>query len=115
MGFTAFALAHVTFAVATKDERRSLFNRDTFADKPLLVAIGASLAVIVLTTTFGPLQRLLETTDLDLGQWLVCIGGALLVVALSELRKALVRRPLDDDGTDEAPAAPAIGELHPAG
>src|SRR5207302_3557460 len=42
MGFTTFALAHVFFAVTTKDERRSIFNLDTFADKPLLISIGAS-------------------------------------------------------------------------
>jgi Ca2+-transporting ATPase len=97
MGFTAFCLSHVFFAATTKDERRTMFNRDTFADKPFLISIGAALTAIVLTTTFGPLQRLLQTTELELEQWLVCIGGALTVVAISEIRKALVHRPLDEE------------------
>jgi Ca2+-transporting ATPase len=96
MGFTAFALTHVFFAVCTKDERRSIFNRDTLADKPLRVAAGLSLAVIVLETSLSPLQRLLQTTDLELQQWLVCIGVALVVPIVSELRKLLVRRPIDE-------------------
>jgi Ca2+-transporting ATPase len=100
MGLTTFALAHVFFAVCTKDERRSIFNLDTFADKPLLVSIGAALAAIVLTTTFGPFQRLLQTGELELEQWLVCIGAALVIVVASELRKLLIRRPLDEVSPD---------------
>ena len=42
MGFTTFALAHIFFAVSTKDERGSVFNLETFADKPLLISIGAA-------------------------------------------------------------------------
>jgi Ca2+-transporting ATPase len=96
IGLTTFSLAHVFFAVSTKDERRSVFNLDTFADKPLLVSVGASAAAIILTTTFAPFQRLLQTTDLDLGQWLVCIGVALVIPLVSEIRKAVVHRPLDE-------------------
>ncbi len=96
MGLTTFALSHVFFAIATKDERRSLFNLDTFADKPLLIAIGASVLAIVLTTTFAPLQRLLETSELSMEQWLVCIGAASSIAVISELRKLIVRRPVDD-------------------
>ena len=108
MGLTTFALSHVFFAVATKDERRSLFNLDTFADKPLLVSIGVALASIILTTSFAPFQRLLQTTDLEMPQWLVCIGAALLVPAVSEIRKAIIRRPIDT--ATEPPTAAAAGD-----
>jgi len=107
MGFTTFALTHVFFAVCTKDEQRSVFDRSTFADKPLLVAVGAALATIVLTTTFGPFQRLLHTGPLELEQWLVCIGAALVVPVVSELRKLLVRRSIDDARPAEAVITPA--------
>jgi Ca2+-transporting ATPase len=106
MGLTTFALSHVFFAVTTKDERRSLFNLDTFADKPLLISIGAAIGIIILTTTFAPFQRLLETAMLSLNQWLICIAGSLLIVVVSELRKALVKRPVDEQpGVDAAAAA----------
>ena len=84
--------AHAFFAVSTKDARRSVFNLDTFADTPLLVAVGAALATIVLTTTFGPFQRLLQTGPLELEQWLVCLAAALVVPVVSEVRKLFVRR-----------------------
>ncbi|HEY2814204.1 MAG TPA: HAD-IC family P-type ATPase, partial [Acidimicrobiales bacterium] len=104
MGFTTFALAHVFFAICTKDERRSIFNLDTFADKPLLISIGVSAAAIILTTSFGPFQRLLQTGDLELQLWLVCIGAALVVPVISELRKLLIRRPLDEAPVAASPA-----------
>ena len=40
MGFTAFCIAHVVFAVTTKDESRTMFNLDTFADKPATLSLG---------------------------------------------------------------------------
>jgi len=101
MALTTFALAHVAFAFATRDERRTVFTVDTLADKPLLIAGGLALATIVLTTTLSPLQRMLETTELELEHWLVCFSAAVLVVVVSEVRKLLVRRPIDQV---EAPA-----------
>ncbi len=107
MGLTTFALAHVFFALTTKDETRSLFNLDTFADKPLLIAVGASLVTIVLTTTLTPLQRLLDTRELEIDQWVTCIGMAFIVVVISELRKLLIRRPVVEEQATPAVHAPA--------
>ena len=93
LGFTAFSLTHVAFAFATKDEEKTIFDLDTLSDRPLLVWGGASIAAIILATTFGPFQRLLGTVELELGHWLVCIGAALIVLAVAEIRKlVLVRR-----------------------
>jgi Ca2+-transporting ATPase len=105
MGFTTFALSHVFFAICTKDERRSVFNLDTLSDKPLLIAVGLALATIVLTTTLAPFQRLLETGDLELEQWLVCIVASAFVPIACELRKLLYRRPIDEVD-DRAPVTP---------
>jgi Ca2+-transporting ATPase len=96
IGFTAFALTHIAFAFATKDERRSVFNLDTLADKPLLISAGLGLATCILVTTFGPFQRLLQTTALELEHWLIAIACALVVLAISEIRKLVIRRPLDE-------------------
>src|SRR4051812_26530059 len=63
MGFTAFAISHVFFAFTTKDERHSMFRMETLDDKPLLIAGAAAIGFIILTATFGPFQRLLQTTD----------------------------------------------------
>jgi Ca2+-transporting ATPase len=91
MGLTTFALSHVFFAIGVKDELRTMFNLDTFADKPLLTAIGASLGAIILATTLEPLQRMLHTTSLSMEQWLVCIGVSTITVMVTESRKFVLR------------------------
>ncbi|MBV8560092.1 MAG: HAD-IC family P-type ATPase, partial [Acidimicrobiia bacterium] len=96
MGFTTFALSHVFFAVCTKDERHSVFNLDTVNDRPLMIAAGAAALVIVLESVFAPLQRLLNFAAMNLQEWLICLGVALSIVVVSELRKLLVHRPLDE-------------------
>jgi Ca2+-transporting ATPase len=94
VGLTAFGLTHVAFAFATKDEQQSVFTTDTLADKPLMVSAAAAIGVTVLATTLSPFQRLLNTTELELEHWLVCIAAALAIVAVSEVRKLVLRRSI---------------------
>jgi Ca2+-transporting ATPase len=96
MGFTTFALAHVLFAICTKDEQRTVFNLDTVNDRPLMMAAGAAALVIILQTVFAPLQRLLDTQAMNLEEWLICAGTALSIVVVSELRKLLWPKALEE-------------------
>ncbi len=60
--------------------------------------------------TFGPLQRILDTTELTVQQWAICIVLASLIIVVAEVRK-LVRRRASASApaapTAPAPAAPA--------
>jgi hypothetical protein len=47
---------------------------------------------VVMATVLGPCQAILETTPLDVHQWLLCLGVALAIVVVSEIRKAVLRR-----------------------
>ena len=92
MGLVTFSLFNLFFSITTKDESSTAFTLDTFADKPVAVATAISLATIILATTFNPLESLLKTTPLSLGQWLACAVVAVSMVVVSEIRKAVVRR-----------------------
>jgi P-type Ca2+ transporter type 2C len=76
---------------------------DIFDDRRFLMMSGLSVVAIVLTTELRVLQRFLETTHLSFRQWLVCIGLGLLVVAVSEVRKVILRRG-EPAGAPEATA-----------
>ena len=65
----AFSVSNVAFSFATKDERRSVFSLDIMGDRPFLYATAASIATIVLMTEFGLFRRILDTTNLNLDQW----------------------------------------------
>ena len=95
-GMITFSVSNVAFSFATKDERRSVFSLDVIGDRPFLYATAASIVTIVLMTEFGFFRRILDTTNLDLDQWVVCILVGLLIIPVSEVRKLLLKTPLDE-------------------
>jgi Ca2+-transporting ATPase len=92
MGVVTFSLFSLFFSIATKDERRTVFSLDTFADKTFNIATGVSVLTLILATVLGPFEKLLTMTPLDVQQWIICIAVALSIIVISEIRKALKRR-----------------------
>ncbi|UBU09511.1 cation-translocating P-type ATPase [Nonomuraea gerenzanensis] len=92
MALTTFALFNLFFSIACRDETRSMFARGGTPDKPFLYASLLSVLAIVLSGGVDFFQRLLGTVDMDLGQWLVCIVVAGVIIPVSEVQKALARR-----------------------
>jgi Ca2+-transporting ATPase len=92
MGVVTFSLAGLLFSLATRDESTTVFSLETVSDKTLVRSTALTIVTLVVTTTLGPLQALLETVALDTGQWLVCIGAALPVLILSEVRALVLGR-----------------------
>jgi Ca2+-transporting ATPase len=68
---------------------------------------GASVIAIILAPQLNLLNRILQTTPLTLHQWLICIVAALAPVALTEIRKLMLRRR--DANTPGAAPEPAAG------
>jgi Ca2+-transporting ATPase len=112
MGLTTFSLFCLFRSFTVEDEVRSVFSLDTFDDRRFVLASGMSLAAIVLATEFGPFQRLLQTVDLDLGEWLVCIAVAASIIVVTEVYKAVQRRRLT---AAPLPAAPTTRDPVAAG
>src|SRR6478736_3180508 len=99
MGVVTFSLYALFFSIATRDERRTVFSLDTFADAKFVIATGVSILTLLLTTVFGPLQAFLKTTSLDVRQWLICLAVALSIVVVSEVRKAVRRHTVPSHPT----------------
>jgi Ca2+-transporting ATPase len=104
MGLVAFSLFHVFFSIETADEDRTIFSSQLLENPTLLKASGLSVLTVFLATTFGPLQRLLDTTELSPEQWAICIVLAASIVVVTELRKVFRRR-----STARAAEAPSGG------
>ena len=92
MGLVVFSLLNLFFSIEAKDERESAFSLSTFSDRTFLLMAGLSLLLTILATIVAPCQAILKTTELDESQWLLCAGVALSIVAVSEARKAVLRR-----------------------
>jgi P-type Ca2+ transporter type 2C len=110
MGLVTFSLYNLFFSLAVKDEHKTVFSLGTLSDKVFIKACAVSILTIIVATVFGPLQKFLDTTGLDVQQWLICIGVALSVIVASEIRKAVLRRnhpPMGDD--TPSPAEQYVG------
>jgi P-type Ca2+ transporter type 2C len=92
MGMTMFAIANVFFSFCVKDDLRSVFSVETFADRRLLQASGLSALAILFGAELDIFQRILGTVSLSGKQWIVCILAAFSIVVISEIQKLVRRR-----------------------
>jgi Ca2+-transporting ATPase len=90
---TTFSLANVAAAVATRFDPGTIFSRD------MLVGAGKffkwvllALALTILVTELGFLQKAFRTESLPLGQWGICAVCALVVLVVIEIIKFFERR-----------------------
>ena len=108
MGLVTFSMFHLFFSLETADEERTIFSSQLLENGTLLKASGLSLLTIFLSTTFGPLQGMLDTTELTVQQWALCIVVAFSIVVIAEIRKLFRRRRAP---AVEAPIQqPAVGQ-----
>ena len=92
MAMTTFALANLFFSFTARDALRSVFSLDTFGDRTFVLTSLLSAAAIIVGAEFEFFHRILDTVDLTGGQWAICIGAGLIVVAVSEIWKLVLRR-----------------------
>jgi Ca2+-transporting ATPase len=104
MGLVTFSLFHLFYSLETSNEERTVFSSELL-ENPILVKTSlVSALTIFLATAFGPLQRILDTAELSIDQWAVCIVVAASIIVVAEVRK-LIRRRAAAPATPATPAA----------
>jgi Ca2+-transporting ATPase len=91
LGFVTFSLASIFLALETADERRSVFSQELRANKTLWRMSLYSFFVTILATELGIFQRILDTTSLTVGQWVICVLVGSVVLWIMELVKLVLR------------------------
>jgi Ca2+-transporting ATPase len=102
MGLTVFSFANVWFALETTNEDRSIFSAETLTNPTLLKAAGLALVFAVVASELNLTNRVLDTVNLNVDQWLTCLGLSLVVVVVAEVKKLLRIR------TTDAPVSAAV-------
>jgi Ca2+-transporting ATPase len=87
MAFTTFVLFQFFNILNARDERRTVFRRDTFRNDKLWWSLVAVLALQVIAVHVPFAQNLFDLTSLTVTQWLACIAVASSILWLEELRK----------------------------
>ncbi len=95
MAFTTLVFAQLFNAFNARSDQVSAFHH-LFTNYYLWGAVALSAALQVAAVHIGFLNDAFETTPLDLGDWMVCLGLASLVLFAAEAKKLLersLRRP----------------------
>lgn len=91
MAFTTLVLAQLFNCFNARSDRTSAFHH-LFTNRWLWAAIGLSLVLQVAVVQIPILNSAFGTTPLALGDWLVCLGLASLVLWADEAKKLVERR-----------------------
>jgi Ca2+-transporting ATPase len=91
MAVTVFSLMNVAAGLSARSQTRTVFSRDIVSDRRQLTLYGGTLLAIILATELDVLNRILDTTSLTGGQWLVCLALAGVLIAVEEITKLVLR------------------------
>ncbi len=92
MTINAIVFAEMFYLINSRHLFGSVLSREGLLGNPLvLLSIAAALGLQLLFTHWGPLQRVLGSTDLSLAQWALCATAGALVFFAAELEKAVQR------------------------
>ncbi|MEY4176346.1 MAG: hypothetical protein RI900_3511 [Actinomycetota bacterium] len=92
MAFNTFVLFQFFNILNSRHDTATVFRRNTLSNRWMWIALGGVVLLQVGVTHIGPLQRLFDTTDISVAQWLVCIAVASAVLWVEEIRKYIVRK-----------------------
>ena len=92
MAVAAFSLMNISLAIGARSATQTALDRDTISGRRQLMLYGLALLFTLLSTELGILQRILGTTSLTGGQWLVCLALAAALLLVSEVVKLVLRR-----------------------
>ena len=108
MAVTVFSLMNVALGLSARSETRTIFSREIVSDRRQLTLYGGTLLAIVLATELGVLNRILDTTSLTGGQWLVCLALAAGLIVVEEVVKLILRRRAPASTRDAKPQSEEV-------
>ena len=92
MAFVTLSLCELFRAYTVRSERASLFTIGIFSNKSMQYAVGLSLFLIALVVNVPFLQPIFNTHWLNLNEWLIVIGLAIIPAISEEITKFFLRR-----------------------
>jgi Ca2+-transporting ATPase len=92
MAFLTLSLCELFRAYTVRSERASLFTIGVFSNKYMQYAVGLSIALLLLVAGIPFLQPIFNTHWLNLNEWLLVVGLALIPAASEEITKFYLRK-----------------------
>ena len=92
MAFLTLSLCELFRAYTVRSERASLFSIGIFSNRYMQYAVGLSITLLVLVAAVPFLQPIFNTHWLNLNEWMVVVGLALIPAVSEEITKFFLRR-----------------------
>ncbi|KQW52624.1 ATPase [Nocardioides sp. Root1257] len=92
MLLTTLSLFHLVGALLSRDQTGTIFDRDSLPGVVQLRRYALALLAIIAITALDFLERIFDTTGLDLGQWSTCLGLAASLLVVEEAVKLGIRK-----------------------
>jgi Ca2+-transporting ATPase len=91
MAFVTLSLCELFRAYTVRSERSSLFRIGIFSNKWMQIAVGISLALVLLVVNMPFLQPIFNTHFLSLREWGIVFGLAIIPAIAEEITKLVMR------------------------
>ena len=91
MAFVTLSLCELFRAYTVRSEHASIFQIGVFSNSSMQLAVGASIALLLLVCSLPFLQPIFNTHFLSLQEWGIVVGLALIPAASEEITKFFLR------------------------
>ncbi len=91
MAFVTLSLCELFRAYTVRSEYASLFRIGPFSNRYMQMAVGASIALLLLVCVLPPLQTVFNTHFLAVREWGIVLGLALMPAIAEEITKFFLR------------------------
>jgi Ca2+-transporting ATPase len=92
MAFVTLSLCELFRAYTVRSERASLFSIGVFSNRYMQLAVGLSIALLLIVCSVPFLQPIFNTHFLNLNEWLIVVGFASIPAVAEEITKYFLRR-----------------------
>jgi P-type Ca2+ transporter type 2C len=92
MAFLTLSLCELFRAYTVRSERASLFSIGVFSNRFMQYAVGLSIGLLLLVSSVPFLQPIFNTHFLNMNEWLIVLGLALVPSTAEEITKFFLRR-----------------------
>jgi len=106
IALTTFSFACIFLGLACNDELTSVFSRDLLNNDTLTKWTGWAILATFLVVELDLANRLFGTTDLNVGQWVLCAVAGSVVLWVMEIVKIFKRRSAASRETADTTGAP---------
>jgi len=94
MTFACIVFTQVAAVFGVRSATKSAFSRRMFKNHLILIGVGVEITLLVLLSYVPFLQRLFQSRGLSLINWAALICIPVIMIALDELRKLILRKAI---------------------